>query len=136
MGNIAEVSTVDVTDECDFVLLATDGLWDVMSNDDAVSFVHAALNGHLNGDRRAPPRGVSSLRLSSFDDISSLPGSPSCAAGAACAKAYPALGGAGDHTPRHPLQTAVEALVNHASIECHSSDNVSAVVLQFVPGVA
>lgn len=41
-----EVSITELVDEDDFLLIASDGVWDRMSNDEAVYFVHQRLREH------------------------------------------------------------------------------------------
>jgi serine/threonine protein phosphatase PrpC len=47
---IIQVTVEDVTDSMEFVLLATDGLWDVLEPQEAVNFVRRSLydNGCLD----------------------------------------------------------------------------------------
>ena len=49
-----DMTTFDIEDDDEFIVLATDGLWDVMSSQDAVSFVHSVLrkgSGPLDGNK-------------------------------------------------------------------------------------
>lgn len=49
-----EVTVTDRTEEDDFLILASDGLWDVVTNEAACSMVHMVLNrkGRRGGGRR------------------------------------------------------------------------------------
>ena len=43
-----EIRTIEINRESDqFVILASDGLWDVMSSEEAVQYVHSAMRGTL-----------------------------------------------------------------------------------------
>jgi serine/threonine protein phosphatase PrpC len=57
----------DETD--DFVVLATDGLWDVMSSSEVVSFIHSLMNSE-DGDSIATMLVEEALRRGSYDNIS------------------------------------------------------------------
>ena len=41
-----KIDVVDVTDEDEFILLACDGLFDVMSNQEAVDFIRTEMASH------------------------------------------------------------------------------------------
>jgi serine/threonine protein phosphatase PrpC len=72
---IPELSVLDVTEEDDFVILATDGLWDVMSSADAVGFVHALVKqavkeqDEVTADEMASLLVEEALRRGSYDNI-------------------------------------------------------------------
>jgi serine/threonine protein phosphatase PrpC len=58
--------------EDDFVVLATDGLWDVMSSPNAVAFIHALLEASTDDDERdqiATMLVEEALRRGSYDNI-------------------------------------------------------------------
>ena len=136
MGAVAEVAQCVVADRHDFLLLASDGLWDKMTNEDAVTFIHRRLNGCPEGDPRMPARNAV-LSLVSCDDLAARTHSPFGTATsfnssvAACHGSALTGPPSGPCTPRDPLQSAVEALVHHAVVHCSASDNVTAAVLRF-----
>lgn len=68
-----EVEHTVITPGDDFLLLACDGVWDVMSNQDAVEFLLRALGDH-NDLERALKQSVhrSITELSSTDNVSML----------------------------------------------------------------
>lgn len=43
VSNVADVSSIEITDSVEFLLLATDGLWDVVTGEEAIEFVCDAL---------------------------------------------------------------------------------------------
>jgi serine/threonine protein phosphatase PrpC len=64
-----DISVLPLQDETDdFIVLATDGLWDVMSSSDVVSFVHALMNSE-EGDSIAAMLVEEALRRGSDDNI-------------------------------------------------------------------
>ncbi|CAN0023862.1 unnamed protein product [Ectocarpus sp. 13 AM-2016] len=47
-----EIKTIDLKRETDqFVILASDGLWDVMSSEEAVQYVHAVMGGAMGSGK-------------------------------------------------------------------------------------
>jgi len=69
-----ELSVVTLQEEDEFVVLATDGLWDVMSSDDAVSYIRALLDNAVDDDSidRETIAGLvveEALRRGSYDNI-------------------------------------------------------------------
>jgi len=48
VSNIADIRQINLTDGSRFLILACDGLWDVMGNDEAVSWVNDYLSKHEN----------------------------------------------------------------------------------------
>lgn len=47
-----EIRTIEVNRETDeFVILASDGLWDVMTSDEAVEFVHSVMRGAIGAGK-------------------------------------------------------------------------------------
>ena len=48
-----EIRTIEIHRETDqFVILASDGLWDVMSSEEAVQYVHSVMGGTLGADSK------------------------------------------------------------------------------------
>lgn len=105
MSNVADISTATLGEKTEFLLLASDGLWDVMGSQAAVDFIAAAL-------RRQDPQPTA------------YGGYEGC-----CSTPPPQL--SGSSTPRDPLQRACEALVHHAVMELNSNDNVTVVLITF-----
>jgi serine/threonine protein phosphatase PrpC len=68
-----EFSVTPITPEDEFLVLATDGLWDVMSSSDVVAFVHALLEAAADdaGEREFIANSVveEALRRGSWDNI-------------------------------------------------------------------
>lgn len=47
-----EIKTIELKRESDqFIILASDGLWDVMSSDEAVQYVHAVMGGAMGSGK-------------------------------------------------------------------------------------
>lgn len=47
-----EIKTIELKREADqFVILASDGLWDVMSSEEAVQYVHAVMGGAMGSGK-------------------------------------------------------------------------------------
>lgn len=68
-----DIGVFDIDDDSDFIVLGTDGLWDVMSNQDVVSMVHALLDSEeCDKDDVAAMLVEESLRRGSFDNITVL----------------------------------------------------------------
>jgi serine/threonine protein phosphatase PrpC len=64
-----DISVLPLQDETDdFIVLATDGLWDVMSSSDVVSFIHALMNSE-EGDSIAAMLVEEALRRGGDDNI-------------------------------------------------------------------
>jgi serine/threonine protein phosphatase PrpC len=64
-----DISVFPLQDETDdFIVLATDGLWDVMSSSDVVSFIHALIDSE-EGDSIAAMLAKEALRRGSSDNI-------------------------------------------------------------------
>jgi protein phosphatase 2C family protein 2/3 len=51
--NTTQIEIVDITEEDEFILLACDGLFDVMSNQEAVDFVKTEMARHGDAQRTA-----------------------------------------------------------------------------------
>lgn len=47
----ADISSIPMEEGDQFIVLASDGLWDVMSSDEAVSFVHNVMSAHVGALR-------------------------------------------------------------------------------------
>merc|ERR1711988_1873897 len=68
-----EIDVVDVTDEDEFILLACDGLFDVMSNQEAVDFIRTEMASHGDAQRTAESlTRTATVDLSSRDNVSVL----------------------------------------------------------------
>jgi serine/threonine protein phosphatase PrpC len=63
VSNIGEVTQINITDTTEFLILACDGLWDVVSNEEAVRFVSEAL-------RKAPKAADATGRVRTLNNIS------------------------------------------------------------------
>ncbi|CAA7026317.1 unnamed protein product [Microthlaspi erraticum] len=107
-----EVTVTDRTEEDDFLILASDGLWDVVTNEAACSMVHMVLNrrgrGGGGGRRRETP-------------ASSEEGKEEVAVGSR------RNGKKGEITDKACTEASV--LLTKLALAKHSSDNVSVVVI-------
>lgn len=52
-----------------FIILATDGLWDVMTSDDAVNYVHALLEKGVSKGEVAIHIAKEALRRDTYDNV-------------------------------------------------------------------
>ena len=59
-----QIEIVDITDEDEFILLACDGLFDVMTNQAAVDFVKTEMADHGDVSKDLPSRGHSFMHFS------------------------------------------------------------------------
>ena len=67
-----EFSIVELTEEDDFLILGTDGLFDVMSSEDVVAFLHAVAaeaHGEVDYDEMATLLVAEALRRGADDNI-------------------------------------------------------------------
>lgn len=78
-GSGSEASTVvatpelqieDIADKDEFIVLATDGLWDVMPSQHVVNFVRLSLHEHKNIERAARDVANEAIRQGSVDNVS------------------------------------------------------------------
>ena len=64
----AEIRTIEINREMDqFVILASDGLWDVMSSEEAVQYVHSVMEGALGAGREGEEKEHASKEAGSGD---------------------------------------------------------------------
>lgn len=61
-----------VLDEDEFVIMACDGIWDVITNQQAVNFVRRRLLEHQNVDRAASELVEKAIELNTIDNVSAL----------------------------------------------------------------
>ncbi|XP_038898799.1 probable protein phosphatase 2C 49 [Benincasa hispida] len=64
-----ECRQVALTEEDEFLIIACDGIWDVMSSQQAVNVVRQGLQRHDNPERCARDLVLQALRLDSFDNL-------------------------------------------------------------------
>lgn len=64
-----EIISVDVEEGDQFVIIATDGLWDVMESADAVNFVKLSLKERISKDKIAQVMVQEALRLGTWDNV-------------------------------------------------------------------
>jgi serine/threonine protein phosphatase PrpC len=67
-----EVHSELITPKTEFAVVATDGLWDVMSAQAAVSFVRSRLNEHRDLEVAARELTREALRRGSVDNVTAL----------------------------------------------------------------
>lgn len=64
-----EIISVDVEEGDEFIVIATDGLWDVMESADAVNFVKLSLKEGISKDKIAQVIVQEALRLGTWDNV-------------------------------------------------------------------
>jgi serine/threonine protein phosphatase PrpC len=64
-----EIIAVPVEEEDQFIIAATDGLWDVMDSTDAVDYVNAVLEAGLSRDKVAAQVVHEALRRGTYDNV-------------------------------------------------------------------
>lgn len=67
-----EVLAYDLTEHDQFFILASDGLWDVFSNDEAVVFIHERLRGGKTLEQVSREIVEEAYRRGSSDNITAL----------------------------------------------------------------
>jgi protein phosphatase 2C family protein 2/3 len=67
-----EITTVAVTADIEFIIMATDGLWDVMDSQPAVNFVRKRLNEHGDLTRCARELTARAMECGSIDNVSAV----------------------------------------------------------------
>ena len=148
--NVAPAVEFPLDDKVMFVLLATDGLWDVMSSSEVVAFVvagmfkaattpppscHGSPLGYPSDETLVTSGDVESRR--GYSDVD--PSSTEDDAARRCATVPKLQFGVESasavtndpKTPRCPLQCALRALVRHAVDVRKAPDNVTVVAFQF-----
>ncbi|GMH90914.1 hypothetical protein TrVE_jg6117 [Triparma verrucosa] len=69
---VPEVKTEIITDRDEFLLMATDGLWDVMESQQAVNFVRTCLNRHHKVKLAVKEIVREALKMGSIDNVSAV----------------------------------------------------------------
>lgn len=64
-----EFQQMVLTEDDEFLIIGCDGIWDVMSSQDAVSLVHRGLRRHDDPEQCARDLVVEALRLNTFDNL-------------------------------------------------------------------
>ncbi|KAM7495770.1 hypothetical protein LguiA_020184 [Lonicera macranthoides] len=64
-----EFRQIDLTEEDEFLIIGCDGIWDVMSSQQAVSLVRRGLRRHDDPDKCARDLVTEALRLNTFDNL-------------------------------------------------------------------
>ncbi|KAI8019028.1 putative protein phosphatase 2C 13 [Camellia lanceoleosa] len=67
-----EVQQIMLTEDDEFLIVACDGIWDVMSNEDAVSLVRHALRRHNDPQQCARELVNEALRLNTADNLTAI----------------------------------------------------------------
>lgn len=64
-----EFRRMDLTEEDEFLIIGCDGIWDVMSSQDAVGLVRRGLRRHDDPEQCAKDLVMEALRLNTFDNL-------------------------------------------------------------------
>lgn len=73
MLSTPELTITQLDGDCLFLILATDGLWDVMSSDEAVEYVYRKLTVRRMSQHEVARKLVArALRLGSSDNVTAL----------------------------------------------------------------
>ena len=72
LNAMPEIRTEAITDRDEFVLLATDGLWDIMDSQNAVNFLRLALNRHHKVKQAVKDLVREAIKLGSVDNVSAV----------------------------------------------------------------
>ena len=72
VSNVPTISRKQLTPQNKFLILASDGLWDVMTNQEAVDLVHKKLKQHQNPQKASKALVTRALKEGSKDNITAL----------------------------------------------------------------
>ena len=67
-----EIKQTTLTEEDEFLVMGCDGIWDVLTSQEAVSIVKRGLNRHDDPARCARELVMEALRLNSFDNLTAV----------------------------------------------------------------
>jgi len=67
-----EIKQITLTEDDEFLVIGCDGIWDVLSSQEAVSIVKRGLNRHDDPTRCARELVVQALRLEAFDNLTAV----------------------------------------------------------------
>ncbi|CAH8323613.1 unnamed protein product [Eruca vesicaria subsp. sativa] len=67
-----EIKQITLTEEDEFLVMGCDGIWDVLTSQEAVSIVKRGLNRHDDPTRCARELVMEALRLSTFDNLTAV----------------------------------------------------------------
>lgn len=67
-----ELRQIILTEDDEFLIIGCDGIWDVMSSQNAVNLVRRGLRRHNNPDQCARDLAMAALRLETFDNLTAI----------------------------------------------------------------
>lgn len=67
-----EIKQITLTEDDEFLVIGCDGIWDVLTSQEAVSIVKRGLNRHDNPTKCARELVMEALRLNTFDNLTAV----------------------------------------------------------------